>query len=490
MITLRFYAQTFTKKENSTKVPNLIQVTDVQGDIIEPSSIIDPVIKMATMNPMFTNTYVQIPAFDNRYYFVTDWKFMDGFWHVYLHLDVLGTWKTAIGASTQYVERAHSAQNEYIVDQMFPSTGKMTHSQVQIDEGFTGYPENGWYVLNVTGSIPHEADYDHDNPPVTIPMEGGIGSYLCEWQTFRNVVSEMLLKNDDDAWWANLAQGLRNAVWKPFDHIGSVLWFPEIYFDPLPSSAIHKLDLGGVTLESTQNKPLTFYPTGPDIWQSSTLNIPKHPQASTYGKYMNLKPFTKYVYRDDIFGDIELDPTMLIDKTTFNIWKLTDPLTGVQLLVLPDGQHRMGQVGVMVPMENNSLNVGGIINTVAGAITGTISGFHAAKKAIDYASAAIGTIGSIGTVASAADSVFPTVTSSAQQGTAINSHLGIWLDAYFWNSVGHDTNDLGNPYCATAQISTLSGFILCNDAHITGQNMTLTEAQMIESYMNSGFFYE
>ena len=70
------------------------------------------------------------------------------------------------------------------------------------------------------------------------------------------------------------------------------------------------------------------------------------------------------------------------------------------------------------------------------------------------------------------------------------SHRSVVLDAYFWNSVGHDTNDLGNPYCATAQISTLSGYILCNEAHITGQKMTLTEAQMIESYMNSGFFYE
>lgn len=478
MITLRFYAQTFTKKENSTKVPNFtIAVTDVQGDIIEPSSIIDPVIKMATMNPMFTNTYVQIPAFDNRYYFVTDWKFMDGFWHVYLHLDVLASWKTAIGASTQYVERAHSVQNEYIVDQLFPSTGKMTHSQVEIDEGFSGYPQNGWYVLNVTGSVPHEADYDHDNPPITIPMEGGIGSYLCEWTTFQKVVSEMILLNDDDGFWANLAQGIRNSIAKPFDHLGSVLWFPEIYFDPLPEHAIHKLDLGGVTLQETDpNKtPMTFYPTGPDIWQSSTLNIPKHPQAATYGKYMNLKPFTKYVYQDDIFGNIELDPTVLIDKTTFNIWKLTDPLTGVQLLVLPDGQHRMGQAGVMVPMENNSLNVGGVINSVASAAIGVAT---ANPLAIAQS------------VGSAAESVFPTVTSSAQQGTAINSHLGIWLDAYFWNSVGHDTNDLGNPYCATAQISTLSGYILCNEAHITAQKMTLTESQMIESYLNSGFFYE
>lgn len=481
MITLRFYAQTFTKKENSTKVPNLIPVTDVQGDIIEPSSIIDPVIKLASINPSFTNTYAQIPAFDNRYYFVTDWKFMDGFWHVYLHLDVLASWKTAIGASTQYVERAHSVQNEYIVDQMFPSTGKMTHSQVQIDEGFTGYPENGWYVLNITGAVPTEIDYDPDNPPAgIIPKVNRIGSYLCEWTTFQNVISEMLLLNDDDGFWANLAQGLRNSIARPFDHLGSVLWFPYIYFDPLEASKVHKISLGAVTLESTVEKPMTFYPTGASIWQSSNFSVPKHPQASTYGKYMNLKPFSKYVYRDDIFGDIELDPTMLIDKTTFNIWKLTDPLTGIQLMILPDGSHRMGQAGVMVPMENNSLNVGGILNTAASLI----SGLGAAKKAVDVISSVAGSAGS------AADSVFPTVTSSAQQGTAISSELGIWLDAYFWNSVGHDTNDLGNPYCATAQISTLSGYILCNEAHITAQKMTLTEAQMIESYMNSGFFYE
>lgn len=473
MITLRFYAQTFTKKENSTKVPNLIPVTDVQGDIIEPCSIIDPVIKLASINPSFTNTYAQIPAFDNRYYFVTDWKFMDGFWHVYLHLDVLASWKTDIGNSTQYVERAHSAQNEYIVDQMFPSTGKMTHSQVEIEQGMHDSFYNGWFCLNITGSGgKQERIVDGVLQEVEVST---VGSYLCDWVTFNHVVSEMLLMNDDDAWWANLAQGLRNSIAKPFDHLGSVVWFAQPYFDPLPSDAVHSITIGSVTLESSTTKPMTFYPTGPDIWQSSTLNIPKHPQASTYGKYMNLKPFSKYIYRDDLTGAIELDPLQLIDKTTFTIWKLTDPVTGMQIIELPDGQTRIAQAGVLVPMENNSLNIGGIINSVAGTIAGVATGNPLAVAQ---------------SIGSAAESVLPTVTSTSQQGSLILNHLGIWLDAYFWNSVGHDTNDLGNPYCATAQISTLSGYILCNEAHITGQKMTLTEAQMIESYMNSGFFYE
>lgn len=459
MITLRFYAQTFTKKENSTKVPNLIPVTDVQGDIIEPSSIIDPVIKLASINPSFTNTYAQIPAFDNRYYFVTDWKFMDGFWHVYLHLDVLASWKTDIGNSTQYVERAHSAQNEYIVDQMFPSTGKMTHSQVEVMAGLNDTFYNGWFCLNITGS---ESDTT-------------IGSYLCEWATFKNVISEMLLLNDDDSFWANLAQGLRNSIAKPFDHLGNVIWFPEPYFDPLSTSAVHSITLGAVTLTGTTAKPMTFYPTVGDIWQSSTLNLPKHPQASTYGKYMNLKPFSKYIYRDDLTGDVELDPLQLIDKTTFTVWKCTDPLTGTQIVALPDGQTRIAQAGVLVPMENNSLNAGGILNSAISAAVGAMSGNPIAVAA---------------SIASATDSLLPTVTSTSQQGSTVLSHRSVVLDAYFWNSVGHDTNDLGNPYCATAQISTLSGYILCNEAHITGQKMTLTEAQMIESYMNSGFFYE
>lgn len=456
MVTLKLY--NFNKKLNSTARPASDAGTSFSGLLVDPCSILNPVIKLENV-VAYNFNYAYIQEFD-RYYFVEDWHSEQGFWFLQLRIDALGTWKAVIGSSTQYVERSQSQQNEYIVDTQYPTSGKMTHSQVQIEAGLHSDFNNGWFALNITGSESNTT----------------VGSYLCEWATFKNVISEMLLLNDDDTFWANLAQGIRNSIAKPFEHLGSVVWFAEPYFDPLASSAVHSITLGSVTLTSTSTKPMTFYPSGFDIWQSSTLNVPKHPQANTYGKYMNLKPYTRYVYRDDLTGDVELDPLQLIDKTTFTVWKCTDPLTGTQIIALPDGQTRVAQAGVLVPMENNSLNIGGIINSVIDTAASVIS-----KKPLNEIASS---------VVSATEALLPTVTSTSQQGATVLNHRGIWLDAYFWNSVGHDVGDFGNPYCQTSQISNLSGFILCNGAHISALNMSASESQLIEEYMNSGFFYE
>ena len=461
MVTMKLYS--FAKNRNSTKkVTSSTPSVEYTGILVEPCSILEPVVKLEVSSP-WTYNYAWISEF-SRYYFITDFHTENGFWYVHMSIDVLGTYKTQIGSSTQYILRSKAKKNEYIVDTLYPTTGEFTSSVLEIVDGLESYLPDGYFVLNVTGSA-----------------DSTCGSYACDWTTFKNVISEMLLYDNDNTLWANLAQGIRNSLSKPFEHLANVLWFPRRYIDIDGITASTTLTLGHYQLTSTASKPMRFYYlTSPSLWDSAVWTLPKHPDAATNGKYMNLKPFTQYIYRDAIFGDIELDPLKLIDKTTIQVGKITDPATGLQIVTLPDGQSRQAQVGVLISMENNSLNIGGFLSSVASAITG----FGAETKRL------VNSLAGAGSAANALDCLLPTVTSSSQQGSTILTWPYVTLECYFWKTAAHDNTNLGSPYYTSAKISTCSGYNICDHARISTTTMTETEQRMIIDLMESGFYYE
>ena len=70
-----------------------------------------------------------------------------------------------------------------------------------------------------------------------------------------------------------------------------------------------------------------------------------------------------------------------------------------------------------------------------------------------------------------------------------DNNYGCYLSYKYFTVVDENLAEIGRPLCQTKQISTLSGYILCQnaDAQITG---TQDEADKINGYLNSGFFYE
>ena len=443
----------FAKDENSTKIPAGTAGTQYTGVLVEPCSVLNPVIKLNGISA-YSYNYAYIQDF-SRYYFISDWETADGFWFIHCTVDVMGSFKTTIGGSTQFVERAAGAQDTYLIDDMYPTTGEMTTDVVELEQGMNSYLPDGWFVLNITGST-----------------QSTVGSYACDWETFKLLINEMVLRYDDNNWWTNLNQGIRNSIYQPFKHLGNVIWFPYDYIDVSGITGVHHLYLGNV--EINNNSMTFYYLDSPSIYNSSSVTLTKHPQAATYGKYMNLKPFTQYIYHDGVFGNIELDPLKLVDQTTVSIGKITDPMTGVQTLQLPDGQFRVGQVGVMIPMENNSLNIGGFLSSAVEAVTAAVT------KQYDQIA---------GSVLSAAGSLLPTTTTTSQMGSTVLTWQYTTIDCYFWKTTGHDATHLGTPYCKTKQINTLSGYIKTNGAHLSSTSMSATEQDMITAIMDSGFYY-
>lgn len=454
-VTMKLYS--FSKDENSTAQPT--GGTNASGLLIEPCSVLNPVIKLNNVTA-YSYNYAYIQDF-SRYYFITDWETADGFWYIHCSVDPMASFKSAIGNSTQYIERCAANQDPYILDMMYPPTSEMTFTSAELETGASSYLESGTFVLNITGS-----------------SQSTLGSYACDWHTFKNVINEMVLKYDDNNWWTNLTQGVRNSIWQPFKHLGNVIWFPSKYIDTTGITAIHRLYLGNVYLDGSGVHDgvydMSFYHLTAPSYFSTSVSLPKHPQATTYGKYMNLKPFTQYTYKDGIFGEIELDPAKLVDATTVGIHKWTDPMTGVQVLRLPGPQYRVGQVGVLIPMENNSLNIGGFLtSTVASAAYANEGNF----------------VGMAAGITNALSNLVSTTTSTSQMGSTVLTSLNSQIMCSFWNSVGHDSTHKGNAYCRTGTISSFGGYIKTSNAHIKSSSMTATEQEMITSIMDSGFYY-
>lgn len=90
---------------------------------------------------------------------------------------------------------------------------------------------------------------------------------------------------------------------------------------------------------------------------------------------------------------------------------------------------------------------------------------------------------------------------AAQVGiTTGNTSIGSWVSycrdlsspkvhAYFYPIVPELRSDLGRPLCAPRQISNVPGYNLCANGHISS-GLTAQENQMIEDFLNGGFYYE
>ena len=59
-----------------------------------------------------------------------------------------------------------------------------------------------------------------------------------------------------------------------------------------------------------------------------------------------------------------------------------------------------------------------------------------------------------------------------------------------YDAIDQDPTEKGYPLCETVQISSLSGFIQCQDGEIQSAIAYAPELAEVKSYLEGGFFYE
>lgn len=485
MISVKFY--TFSKRENSTKQPPSTGGTEISCNLKDGCDFLAPVIEISCNgNPTGFN-YAYISDF-GRYYFVSNWTYYRGLWAATLTVDVLASWKTEIGASTQYVSRAASDSDGTITDTFYPTKNVVSSSTVFIDPGFATKFTEGCFIVAVIGGREDSI--------------GGVSYYAMPPDNFANMCKYLL--SDDFISGLDIgdaAEDLAKAQLDPFKYITSAIWIPVNL--ATAAMAFRTIKCGWWTLpakDSSQNNITGVVIDADDRGVYTMLiedvTVPRHPLAASRGVYMNGAPFSKYTLYMGPFGNMALDATLLADLSgyvtpnTLQIRIEIDLITGLGYMGCGNGRETLASVegNVGVPVAVSSLGVmAQTIQSVSGYV-GQGLGVLGSKIGLSsrITEAVQNVFATIGDVASMREAT-PTKTGST--GSLVSYKEPFMLEAVFYGAVDDSPDHYGKPLCKNKVINTLSGYVQTGSADIAIPSTAEENAQIV-SFMNGGFFYE
>lgn len=483
---MNVYLFGFQKKRNSTKQPLLADGTRFSNvQLKEETSVLNPVLlfnpaSAGMPNPFNPNffTYAFIQNF-NRFYFVSDWRWLNGIWECSLSVDVLASYKTSIGNTSAYVLRSASARDGNICDMLYPCKAGMTYNNDSFSFPFS---TTGLYVVGIINKSANATD-----GAVTYYMMNA--SQLGQLKSF--LLSDGFMSLAGMGSFTDIPQDFIKSYFDPMQYIVSCRFFPFDY-DTVTGNAgavdVTSIEIGWWSMPlNTKRMPAGYYA------QYSTSNptpvtAGAHPQASSRGAYLNHAPYTERILIHPMFGTIPLDANKIDAGNEIRLVLTVDYTTGEAFLYVGNASKNI-TLYVQTIMLATNVQLAQIsqdafsmarsaIDTVSSAVTGAVTG---------------GLPGAIAGVASGIlntlEASQPILSSSGSNGNRAGYHAVIWLQSWYKPIVDEDNTDKGRPLCTVKTLNTLSGYILCSEAHADFSCYD-AERSDIEGYLNSGFFYE
>ena len=365
---IRFFEQ-FMKQADSFKVPpsdypgllKPIYDGEIKGDF----SPLAPVVRFrsipATEQPKCTYCYIE--EF-RRYYFMS-WAFVSGFWEASLTCDVLGSFRTEVLATQQYVKRSASKFNKMVSDAAnYPSIsnhGGAIASASQTNIWGVDF-EQGTIVISVVNN-----------------SEGGnIGActyYAMTYLAFQALMLAMLRSPD----WMNIdtseiSSELQKALINPTQYITSCVWLPiassSFVLSGEAADRVTSIKFGWWTFNLQTTIRILHNPFGLyDSWSRTLIfELAKHPQSAR-GDWLNLAPYTRYTLDIPPFGTIDLDTTDLVEVNHISLRIFIQSYTGDALLYVYAGNYATdpnnariimslsGSVGIPLPVGQIRMDV-------------------------------------------------------------------------------------------------------------------------------------
>lgn len=451
----------FTKRKNSTKRPNDTG-TIINCYLKDDCGALTPVIvyqpTTTAQNPSDWN-YAYIGSFD-RYYFVNDWVYNNGLWYAYLSCDVLASYKTQIGASTQYVVRSSATFDTNIVDLLYPTKTNPTNIITTFEDPWLS-PTQFSTVLGISAQV--------TNPGNSI---AGINYYAFSSaqlaQFFNNIYSPSELP-----WWNIEGQIKYDPLsFNPFDFIKSVTIIP-LTFGAEPVDIVN-FGYWNVPAGARQISAAGSYSGG----SGHNITLPTHPQIIR-GNFLNSSQFSEHVFILPPFGSFPLDSSKIINNTiTYTV--SCDLVSGQGRLDIYSGS---GETRAHLLYTTTNIGVSALLSsqittasTQATGLANTIRDLFGMKLEYGNLASAFGAplvreTGTGGAIADYLETAYPHVSSN------------FWLIADEYNA------DRGRPLCKPVQISTIPGYIEATHCELDISCYS-SEYDQIINYMESGFFYE
>lgn len=479
---------TLSKRHNST-----LQVsgtgTSVTVDLKGGSDLIDPALTLA---------YSGVPSwslftFEGRQYFVTGIKSVrQDLWEISGHVDVLGTYKSDIQATSAHVLYYTHANNEVVDNRLSVKTTPTISSDT---ETFNNLGTGNVFMLTVVGM-------------------DGTTMYGVDAANLKAIFTQTLLNNIANNFSGALASFKSDVQNLNLTSVMTVL-------EGLGEIACDYLDF------VAQNSNAIQYSSDAAKFIKNCFVLPVDP--------LNLGGTSDYInfgyFQSSQFG-LTGFPRILHDSATVSIpwqasdWRRNSPYHFIYLYI-----PYVGLISIPASeiIGSNTLTVDASLDTYSGACyfrvsaaNGVVIGQYCANLAAPYAvgdaninilTASSEVIGSAGAVAATAitggaggaaagagmslgisNSLQPLDISIASNGGGAGMGLGSTVKIF---SVFHDTNVApssmsavkGTPYNGVMSLSGVSGYVQTSGASVSG-SMTDAEREEINSLMDGGFYVE
>lgn len=465
-MSFKVYLYTFAKRDNSTKQPPATG-TEFSCVLKSGSGIMHPVLSfdLGIAGDPSQYNYAYIPAFE-RYYFIEEWYFNRALWTATLKVDVLATYKTAIGSSSLYVLRAHSDHDGRVIDNLYP-----TKTGCAFDKDSESNPWNTTGLF-VVGIVTQDAAF------------GSMDYYVMDAAELRSMCLALtdpttIIDSSYDFDLMDASAGLQLSLVDPMQYIKTCIMLPVAAAD------ITNLGTSGTIIvyrwpAGTGKK---VYPTS-RITKTLTFSIIDHPDTSARGNYVNSAPYTNVTLTIPPFGCIDIDSSVTCNASTLTAEIEVDPITGKGILVVSCNgiilNRLEAQIGVPISLSSVTRDYIGAASAALGAVGGVVSGMLGNFG---------GFLGAAAGVGNAAEAIMPRASTIGTTGTFAANHGDCELDFQFFRPVDDDPVHNGRPLCQMKTINSLSGYILVQDGDVTITG-TSAEDTLIRNYLESGFYYE
>ena len=478
MISLVLYA--ISKKPNSTARP-AASGNVFDGSLIEDTSLIDPQVRIALLageTPTQWN-YAQVLG---RSYWSMDWSYTSAGWSATMQVDVLTTYRTAIGNYQAYVLRSASAYDSFLTDTMYPiSNNYQSFDSYPDSQPWSNVfsPQSGFYIIAVIGAVSSAVD-------VTDSMTG-MGSYLALTYDAFCDLRDALYDDSRSMFTTSASEEIgigHNHAKMIVNTDGSNEECRRAQFDLHGGDSTQVQDWVIGYWKFTHYSGMYVVNPRKPIYYNAVIQVQRHPEFQTRGAYLNASPFTRYILHAGPFGDIELDGSLLTITSSVDISINYDVTGASSILTVAIGgiekrYYANIRVSVTLSRENNWGGQLPILQNILG--TGGGAG------------------GIIGTEARAAGRIASSENSAPGKiGSPERAGYTAFYESFKIETIAHlvaqpNVSDFGRPLCQKVAINSLSGYVLCADDDIAIPNVpapTRTEIDEIRAYLTGGFYWE
>ena len=447
----------FSKKHNSTKqISNEAVISTFNNVYLKADTDLDsPVFVISGSFSTANYCYLQDLG---RYYFIDKWIVgINGAYELHCTIDALATYKTYVGDYTAFVERcADSSQYRTMFNDELVSVSQeavnFDMNQVAID----GMTVGGSYVLRMVGG---DAD--------------GISTFVTsDLSTFAAIFDKDTYNYSQET---SFFQEMLNTVFDPYDYVVSLCWSP--------------LDVSVYTSNGgyAANIWCKWYNT-----QILATKLPNHKQiflnsgdlpmpTALYGDFRKLNPnFTRYRLQVPGVGlfDVENNEARSGLRVAYTI-QLDSGAAQVDVLRSSDLTHVASfNTNLYMPLQvgNDNYSVGQIVSNVVSSAASFVRG--------NVVSGAVSAVTAVGNIIQPTPS-----TLGGMGGIGLAADPYVYFISECYGSGAIPTDVAGRPCYKNLQLSTLSGYIKCGAASIEAPCNEAVK-QMLNNYLNNGFYYE